>query len=145
MTLKKAFIYTIIGSIFLFLFSYIATAQSKKLTLKEALALTMANNREVKISSLDIDRSQQQIDIAKSQSLPSVGINGQVAHYFNAPAFFGFGTSNTGNEKINYGRFGGKDQVAATLYVNQPLYNAGITRSTICQVASETKRFVAYR
>jgi len=126
MTLKKAFIYTIIGSIFLFLFSYIATAQSKKLTLKEALALTMANNREVKISSLDIDRSQQQIDIAKSQSLPSVGINGQVAHYFNAPAFFGFGTSSTGNEKINYGRFGGKDQVAATLYVNQPLYNAGI-------------------
>ena len=126
MTLKKAFIYTIIGSIFLFLFSYIATAQSKKLTLKEALALTMANNREVKISSLDIDRSQQQIDIAKSQSLPSVAINGQVAHYFNAPAFFGFGTSSTGNEKINYGRFGGKDQVAATLYVNQPLYNAGI-------------------
>ena len=126
MTLKKAFIYTIVGSIFLFLFSYIATAQSKKLTLKEALALTMANNREVKISSMDIDRSQQQIDIAKSQSLPSVGINGQVAHYFNAPAFFGFGTSSTGNEKINYGRFGGKDQVAATLYVNQPLYNAGI-------------------
>jgi len=126
MTLKKAFIYTIIGSIFLFLFSYIATAQSKKLALKEALALTMANNREVKISSMDIDRSQQQIDIAKSQSLPSVGINGQVAHYFNAPAFFGFGTSSTGNEKINYGRFGGKDQVAATLYVNQPLYNAGI-------------------
>ena len=126
MTLKKAFIYTIVGSIFLFLFSYIATAQSKKLALKEALALTMANNREVKISSMDIDRSQQQIDIAKSQSLPSVGINGQVAHYFNAPAFFGFGTSSTGNEKINYGRFGGKDQVAATLYVNQPLYNAGI-------------------
>ena len=126
MTLKKAFIYTIVGSIFLFLFSYIATAQPKKLSLKEALALTMANNREVKISSMDIDRSQQQIDIAKSQSLPSVGINGQVAHYFNAPAFFGFGTNSPGNEKINYGRFGGKDQVAATLYVNQPLYNAGI-------------------
>ncbi|MCW3119925.1 MAG: TolC family protein, partial [Chitinophagaceae bacterium] len=53
-------------------------------------------------------------------------ISGQVAHYFNAPAFFGFGSNSSGNEKISYGRFGGKDQVTAALYVTQPIYNAGI-------------------
>ena len=128
MTLKKAFIYTITVFALLCLVSYYAIGQtpSRKLSLKEALSLAIANNREIKINSLDVDRAQQQTLIAKSQGLPVAGVSGQVAHYFNAPAFFGFGSAPSGDSKIPYGRFGGKDQVSATAYIVQPVYNAGI-------------------
>ena len=97
MTLKKAFIYTTIVFTLITLLSYIANAQPKQLSLKEALSLTLANNREIKISALDVDRSEQQTQVAKSASLPSAGISGQVAHYFNETPFFGFtGTSSSG-------------------------------------------------
>ena len=124
MTHKQAYIYTFLVFALICLFSYMATAQPRKLSLQEALSLTLANNREIKVSSLDVDRSQQQLAIAKSLQKPVVGVNGQVQHYFQAAPFFGFGTGTPGNDKIPYGRFGGKDQLAATLYVAQPVYNA---------------------
>jgi outer membrane protein TolC len=125
MTHKQAYIYTFLVFALICLLSYMATGQTRKVSLHEALQTTLANNRGLKISSLDIDKSQQQVQIAKSQQLPVVGISGLVSHYFQSPVFFGFGNSTTGNDKIPYGRFGGKDQVTAALYVTQPVYNAG--------------------
>ncbi|MEO5592060.1 MAG: TolC family protein [Chitinophagaceae bacterium] len=126
MTHKQAYIYTFTVFALICLFSYMAAGQTRKLSLQEALTLTLANNREIKINSLNIDRSEQQVVIAKSQQKPVVGVNGQLSHYFQSPVFFGFGNNTPGNDKIPYGRFGGKDQVAATLFVTQPVYNAGI-------------------
>ena len=126
MTHKQAYIYTFTVFALICLFSYLASAQPRKLSLQEALSLTLSNNREIKITSLDVDRSQQQLVVAKSQQKPVVGVTGQLAHYFKSPAFFGFGNTTSTNDKIPYGRFGGKDQVAATLFVTQPIYNAGI-------------------
>jgi len=126
MTHKQAYIYTFTVFALICLFSYLASAQPRKLSLQEALSLTLSNNREIKITSLDVDRSQQQLVVAKSQQKPVVGVTGQLAHYFKSPAFFGFGNTTSTSDKIPYGRFGGKDQVAATLFVIQPLYNAGI-------------------
>jgi outer membrane protein TolC len=125
MTHKQAYIYTFLVFALICLFSYMATAQPRTLSLHEALSLTLANNRELKVSSMNIDKSQQQIQVAKSQQLPAVGISGLVSHYFQSPVFFGFGNNTTGNDKIPYGRFGGKDQVNAALYIVQPIYNAG--------------------
>jgi outer membrane protein TolC len=127
MTHKQAYIYTITVFALICLLSYMANGQSRKLSLQEALTLTLSNNRGIKISSLDADKSQQQVQVAKSLLLPAVGINAQVGHYFQSPVFFGFGnTTTTGNnDKIPYGRFGGKDQVTAALSVTQFLYNAG--------------------
>src|SRR3989337_3990941 len=120
MTLKKAFIYTTVVFTFLSLGSTLGMAQQRKLSMKEALSLALSNNRELKITSLDVDRSKQQILVAKSGALPNAGINGQLAHYFKEPAFFGFGGNPNSGDKISYGRFGGKDQAMATLYVEQP-------------------------
>jgi outer membrane protein TolC len=125
MTHKQAYIYTFLVFALICLFSYMATAQPRTLSLHEALSLTMANNRELKVSSMNIDKSQQQIEVAKSQQLPAVGISGLVSHYFQSSVFFGFGNNTTGNDKIPYGRFGGKDQVNAALYIVQTIYNAG--------------------
>ena len=124
MTLKKAFIYTSLVFGLITLFSYLANAQTKPLSLQEALSLTITHNREIKISSLDVDRSQQQIQIAKSAALPSAGISAQVAHYFYESPFFGLTNSGATGDKIPYARFGGRDQAAATAWITQPVYNA---------------------
>jgi outer membrane protein TolC len=124
MTLKKAFIYTSLVFGLITLFSYLANAQTKPLSLQEALSLTITHNREIKISSLDVDRSQQQIQIAKSAALPSAGISAQVAHYFYESPFFGLSNSGATSDKIPYDRFGGRDQATATAWITQPVYNA---------------------
>jgi len=127
MTTRKAFIYTSTVFALITLLSYLANAQPRQLSLKEALALTLANNREIKISSLDLKRSEQQTQVAKSASLPAAGISAQIAHYFNEAPFFGFvttGATTANSDKIPYGRFGGRDQAAATAWITQPVYNA---------------------
>jgi outer membrane protein TolC len=124
MTHKKAFIKTTIVFALVTLFSIRATAQQRQLSLKEALSLTLSNNREIKISSLDIDRSAQQIQVAKSASLPAAGITGQLAHYFYEAPFFGLENATTPSDKISYARFGGRDQATATAWITQPVYNA---------------------
>ena len=82
MTLKKAFIYTSLVFALITLFSYLANAQPRQLSLKDALSLALANNREIKISSLDVDRAQQQVQVAKSAGLPSAGISAQIVTLF---------------------------------------------------------------
>ena len=138
MTLKKAFIYTSIVFALITGLSYAAYAQPLppssqplQLSLKQALALTLANNREIKISSLDVDRSAQQTQVAKSALLPSAGVSAQIAHYFNEPPFFGFTSTGTAGDKIPYGRFGGRDQAGATAWITQPVYNAATRPSII--------------
>ena len=124
MTQKKAFIYTITIFGLICLFSYIANAQTEKLSLQEALQMTLANNRDIKVSSMDIDNSLEQTKIAKAAALPSAGVSAQVAHYFYTPAFFGFNASPDNSGKVDYARFGGKDQVSAVAWITQPVYNA---------------------
>src|SRR5580765_8508825 len=122
MSNKKIFIYTVLVFLTICLASYVANAQPKKLSMKEAVSLTISNNRGIKIARLNIDRSQQQIRVAKSLTLPTVNAGAQVTHYFWEPVFVGF--DNSGNtDKISYGRFGGKDQAVAILSITQPLYN----------------------
>jgi outer membrane protein TolC len=125
MTLKKAFIYTTLVFALITLFSYIANAQPRQLSLHEALSLAMANNREIRISSLEVDHSQQQVQVAKSAGLPSAGISAQLSHYFYEAPFFGIGTTGSG-DKISYDRFGGRDQASANAWITQPVYNAAI-------------------
>jgi outer membrane protein TolC len=131
MTTKKAFIYTSIVFALLTGLSYAANAQPRQLSLKQALALTLANNREIRISALDVDRSAQQTQVAKSALLPSAGVSAQIAHYFNEPPFFGFTSTGNSEDKIPYGRFGGRDQAGATAWITQPVYNAATRPSII--------------
>ena len=127
MTQIKALVYTLVVFALICAASYIAFGQTpRQLSLKEALALTMANNHSIKITALDVEKLQQEIIVAKSNRLPTVGISGQVDHFFRAPAFFGFGSNGSNGDKIPYGRFGGRDQATAALFITQPLYDAGI-------------------
>jgi outer membrane protein TolC len=98
-----------------------ATAQ-QKLSLQEAVALTIENNPALKATALDVNKAQQQKIISRSLFLPSVNAIGQANHYFNLTPFFGFGGI-PAEGKIPYGRFGGEDQLAASVTAIQPLFN----------------------
>jgi outer membrane protein TolC len=124
MPLRKAFIYTSLVFGLIVLLSYLANAQPRQLSLKEALSLTLTNNREIRISALDVDRSEQLTQVAKSASLPSAGVSAQIYHYFYEAPFFGIGNNGGTGDKISYDRFGGRDQAGATAWITQPVYNA---------------------
>ena len=115
-------LYTIIVFLVLCVVSYAVSAQPIKLGIKDAVQLSLKNNRDVKAAALDVTRSQEGERIAKSALLPKAAAQAQVLHYFVMPPFFGFGTGDNGG-KIPYGRFGGKDQAMTSLAVSQPLFN----------------------
>jgi len=119
---KKIFVYTLIAFVGLCLVSYAVQAQ-EPLSLQKAVSLAITHNREVKAAGVGVQQSAQQVRVAKSLTLPTVTAGAQAAHYFWLPVFFGL-DGNTSNDKIAYGRFGGKDQAAATIAVVQPIYNA---------------------
>jgi len=139
MTLRKAFIYTSLVFGLITLISYMAYAQPKQLSLKEALHLTLTNNREIRISSMDADRSEQLTRVAKSASLPAAGVSAQVYHYFYEAPFFGIGNNTGGSNKIPYDRFGGKDQAGAISWITQPVYNAA-TKPAIIQARLQERQ-----
>src|SRR6478736_3066466 len=123
MNMKQRLVYTTIGFVMLCLLSYMVNGQTVKLSMKDALSMAITHNREIAVAKLDIDKSEQEIKKARSLQLPVANANAQLAHYFKEPAFFGFGTASNGNDKIPYGRFGGKDQGALAVGITQPLYN----------------------
>lgn len=94
----------------------------QKLSLQEALSLGRASNPELRSSALEVEKAERQRIIARSLFLPTVSAGAQANHYFQLPAFFGFGENNEGG-KIPYGRFGGKDQLTAVVSAVQPVYN----------------------
>lgn len=94
----------------------------QKLSLDEALRLALSNNPELRHGTLEIEKSTQEKVVARSLFLPSVYAGAQLNHYFQLPAFFGFGENSEGG-KIPYGRLGGEDQFGASVSVVQSLYN----------------------
>jgi outer membrane protein TolC len=95
----------------------------QSMSLQEALSIAVSANPELKSADLEVRKAEQQRIIARSLFLPVVNANAQANHYFNLPAFFGFGQTKEG-DKIPYGRFGGKDQLNASVSLVQPLFNA---------------------
>lgn len=94
----------------------------KKLSLHDALTLAANSNPDIQSHALDIQKADQQRVIARSLYLPTVSAGLQVYHYFQLPAFFGFG-ENGENGKIPYGRFGGDDQLVGAITAVQPIFN----------------------
>ena len=127
----------------LFLFS--TAAQGQSLTLQEAITLALENNRNLKVSDLDVSRAQQQTRIAKSKALPAVNLTGQYSHYFDRPVFFGLGGASTPeSDKLAYSRIGGEDQFFTTVSIVQPLYNPAVKpelkRSRLAENSSRLSR-----
>jgi outer membrane protein TolC len=117
-------------------------AQQQKISLDDAIRLARTSNTEIQVSALEIEKAQQQRVIARSMLLPAVGAQISANHYFELPPFFGFGEPSE-NGKIPYGRFGGKDQLAASVTAVQPLYNPAaypqVQRAKLQTFSDETR------
>lgn len=108
-----------------FLFTLFIVAElpaQQQLSLHDALSLALAKNPELKQRALEMEKAAADKVIARSLFLPSIYAGAQANHYFQLPAFFGFGENSEGG-KIPYGRFGGDDQFGASISAVQPLYN----------------------
>jgi outer membrane protein TolC len=112
------------NKIYLLMLLVLALTQvgAQSLSVQDVLTLAQTNNPELKAVRLEIEKATQQKVVARSMLLPQVSASGVVNHYFQLPAFFGFGES-PGDSKIPFGRFGGEDQTTAFLSVYQPLFN----------------------
>lgn len=104
------------------LFVTAAQLQAQSLSVQDVLNLARTNNPELKDAQLEIEKARQEKIVARSLFLPQVSATGVANHYFQLPAFFGFGET-SGNSKIPFGRFGGEDQTTAFVSLYQPLYN----------------------
>lgn len=97
-------------------------AQSKPLSLEEAVSYALAHNKDIKVQSLEEDKSLQAVKEARSNMLPSVSATGAYSYYFSKPVIFMPG-SLTGNaeEPVVDVAVGGKNAFNNVLTVNQPL------------------------
>src|SRR5882757_949600 len=124
MSQRRVFVYTVLAFLLICLLSYAVQAQ-QPLSLHQAVSMAVTSNREVKAAGIGVEKSGQQVRIAKSLALPTATASAQAAHYFWLPVFFGL-NGNSSSDKVGYGRFGGKDQAGATFTITQPLYNAQV-------------------
>ena len=76
--------------ILLVVFSISAFAQNSKLTLTmdEAINLALEKNSELKIASLEVEKSEQKLREARSGLFPKIDLSGQYQRYINKPVIF---------------------------------------------------------
>jgi outer membrane protein len=80
---------TLIKILFIFLAIISASAdlyaQSKTITLEEAINIALKNNRDVKISKMNVSKAEAAVDEAFGYALPSVDLSGQYYRFLMTP------------------------------------------------------------
>ncbi|MFY0255474.1 TolC family protein [Chitinophaga sp. 30R24] len=117
----------------------VAAQDAATLTLEKALEKALKNNNSLQVDALGVAKAQAQTALSKSALLPDIRLNSGIYHYFQQPLFFGFGDAAAASNKVDYGRFGGKDQADATLQVSMPIYNP-VARTATAQSKLEEGR-----
>jgi outer membrane protein len=98
------------------------SAQDRKLSLEEALSIARTNNKTLKIKSLDVETSQDQLNVAKANMLPTINLGGNYSYYFDRQVIFMPGAF-TGNEEepVVDVAVGGKNTFNSYVTLTQPL------------------------
>jgi outer membrane protein len=98
------------------------SAQDRKLSLEEALSIARTNNKTLQIKSLDVENSQDQLNVVKANMLPSINIGGNYSYYFDRQVIFMPGAF-TGNEEepVVDVAVGGKNTFNSYVTLTQPL------------------------
>jgi len=126
------------------LFASAAQAQTRRLNLNDALALSMEYNRDLKVAKLEQEKSSQSVREAWGNVYPSLNLTGQFAHSFRNTNFFIFpagfggppGSASTGGSSAPTQIVATDiNSVNATLQFVQPIYRgaifAGIRASSV--------------
>ena len=81
--MKKYFLLSL--SIFVFGFAFGANAQSRIITLDDAIHLALENNTDIKISLMNTQRSRAAVREAFGYALPSLDLSANFAHFLKKP------------------------------------------------------------
>lgn len=115
-----------------------AAAQTPKvLTMEQAIATAMQNNRDLKISRLEIENADARVDEAYSNAYPSVGLNGRYTYNIAKPVFYIPGQDGI----VRPIEIGSDNSLQADITVNQVVYNqAAFDAPSTAKVYSQISR-----
>lgn len=125
-----------------------AEAQTRRLSLNDALLLALEYNRELKVAKLEREKSSQSVREAWGNVYPELTLTGQFAHSFRNTNFFIFPAGFGGPPGAGGGTTAptqivatGINSINATLQFAQPIYRgaiwAGIRASSVVNDISE--------
>lgn len=126
-----------------------AEAQTRRLSLNDALSLALEFNRELKVAKLEREKSEQSVREAWGNVYPALNLTGQFAHSFRNTNFFIFpagfgglpGAGGGGSTVPTQIVATGINSINATLQFTQPIYRgaiwAGIRASSVVNEISE--------
>jgi outer membrane protein len=98
------------------------SAQSKPLSLQEAVSHALSHNKDLQVQTLEREKALQSVREAKSNLLPSVNAAGSYSYYFSKPVIFMPGSlTGQAEEPVLDVAVGGKNAFNTTLTVTQPL------------------------
>jgi outer membrane protein TolC len=126
---KSVLTILLLQSIIYYSFAQMVNGDTSALTVDKAIQIALEYNRGLRVASLEVERSKEQVRVQRSNALPSVNFAGQYAYYFKRPVFFGFGEESSGSEELPYARIGGENQFAAGVTLVQPLYSPAVNAS----------------
>ncbi|WP_210520100.1 TolC family protein [Hymenobacter terricola] len=107
--------------------SITAAAQTKPLTINEAVALAREKNRDLQIANLAVAKASQHTREARGAALPTVSGFGQYAYNFQRPVSFLPGSfAGLADNQIATLRVGGDQTFVGSVGVYQPLFQAGV-------------------
>ncbi|PWB27173.1 TolC family protein [Flavobacterium sp. HTF] len=100
--------------------------QAKTITLEEALALAIQNNRQLKMVFIDAAIANENLSQAKIAKVPRVGINGGYTYIGDPKLYEGFYERNVTVDYFNH-------QAFANIVSSVPLYSGGLINEKIEQ------------
>ena len=115
-----------------------AIAQTPKvLTMEQAIATALQNNRDLKISRLEIENADARVNEAYSSAYPSVGLNGRYTYNIAKQVFYIPGQDGI----VRPIEIGSDNALQADITVNQVVYNqAAFDAPNTAKVYSQISR-----
>ncbi len=102
-------------------------AQERKLSLQDAVTLSLEKNRDLEVSQLEITKSDQKVREARGYLLPSVTASAQYLHFFKRQVSFLPGNfAGLGDNQIATLRVGGTEAFVGGISLVQPIFHPNI-------------------
>lgn len=81
-------VFTVAAMLFLGMLAPNLAAQTKTLTLDEAISIAVDHNRDLEMSRLDIDKADYQVGEAYGTAMPNISASGMYSRMLKKPVFF---------------------------------------------------------
>ena len=102
-------------------------AQSRQLTMDDAVKLALDKNRDLQVAMLETSKSAQKVQEARGYALPTVAASAQYLYYFNKQVSFLPGSFvGLSDSQLATFRVGGSNALLGGVAVSQPLFQDSV-------------------